>query len=289
MWALWLSRSPAWPVSPPSCPLLCVSGCPGLGRCAAPSPWCWRAPSGCWALLWSSPPAAAPSPGPAADAATLEGGDNLLVLYVFHCGYLQCVCVCVCEHVTCCQSLGGARWLDHLSLLADQHLLHAPQLAGRHCVHLTQPQHVLHTQTHTNTIIGFPSLFWLIRFLLTFLCLLSTLYFPTPPPPPPPHPAAVLQEGDSVLLALCHLLLHLRPGLLECLQEAWNKGRTLLPLTTGCMLLYSEVWKTERYSDSGDSWWPPPESAVHSYIILDTWRSSSNDFFFYRQQKIQGA
>lgn len=43
-----------------------------------------------------------------------------------------------------------------------------------------------------------------------------------PPAPPPPHPAAVLQQGDSVLLALVHLVLLLRPQLFERLQVASN-------------------------------------------------------------------
>lgn len=75
--------SPAWPVLPSSSPQPCVSGPQGLGRCAARTPWCWRAPSECWAPQWSSPPAAAPSPGPAADAATLHGDKSIFLSDMF--------------------------------------------------------------------------------------------------------------------------------------------------------------------------------------------------------------
>lgn len=127
--------SPARPVLPSSSPLPCVSGRQGLGRCAARTPWCWRAPSECWAPQWSSPPAAAPSPGPAADAATLHGdksiclSDMFLRVAVFYWG--------ASVLLTCSQSSGGAFWLDHLRLLTDQYLLHVLQLTGRHCIHLT--------------------------------------------------------------------------------------------------------------------------------------------------------
>lgn len=59
------------------------------------------------------------------------------------------LCACACVSPTGRQPPGRALGLDHLRLLADQHLLHVLQLAGRYPVHVAQALHFLIKHKHT--------------------------------------------------------------------------------------------------------------------------------------------
>lgn len=112
------------PMLPASCPQLCFSGCPGLGTCAAQTPWCQHAPLGCSALLWSSPWAAAPSPGPAADAATLVDWKRMLLLQ-----QVSWTVACVCYSPLVSPLAVLSDWTTSVSLLTSTSCMFLSSLA----------------------------------------------------------------------------------------------------------------------------------------------------------------